>query len=210
MGVKKLMVESRTYIFVFAALFLYGCSSGSDNPGTQTTAVAQNNDTSRVVITEPQPGNNISIIENMDDAQTNRRTDILNYTDSFLQLNYPDDWTLDNSDPDISAQFLTPGINELGGRNACTLISSFEPGRSLLLVIQEIFDFLDQNPEPVTSFINVNGTDMARIDGNVTMQGVVLALNTQTAYEDEYVHSIFCFGISAEDIDLVFGSMEIF
>jgi len=60
-----------------------------------------------------------------------------------------------------------------------------------------------------TSFPAVNGFDMSRIVGTITLFGLTFEVTTQIAYENESAHVVQCFDVDPEDIELIFNSMVI-
>jgi len=125
-------------------------------------------------------------------------------------LNYPEGWILDTSSDSASAQFLDPNLNEEQGQNNCGLLSDAVPNSNLVEITAGFLSLYDENPAPDISFVNVNGVEMTRIKGTISLFGVVLESNSQIAYENQIAHAIQCVGnISPEDIALIFDSLVI-
>ncbi len=181
------------FLVVFSVIV--GCSSSG------SSSTEQNGGTQNVDVAELDSSN-----APLGDTAQNR--EVVSYSTSFLQLDYPATWTLNTSIEDVEAQFLAPGINESGGKNNCTLVSALEPEKSLAQVIDEAYVYYNEDSSLKTAFIDVNGTDMARIEGTLYLEDT--PIYNLLAYQDSYTHSIFCFGLTPEEVDLIFSSVKFF
>ncbi len=126
-----------------------------------------------------------------------------------MRLSYPEGWFLDTTNESFSAQFFEPDLNGQQGANNCTLLSTAIPGSSLIQGVDEFLGLYDDVPAPQTSFVNVNGTEMARIVGTITVFGVTIDTTHQIAYENQIAHVVQCLNVDPADVDLIFNSMVI-
>ncbi len=126
-----------------------------------------------------------------------------------MRLNYPEGWILNTMSEEVNAQFLEPGLNAEGGQSNCGLISDLAPGASLVELTAEFLELYDDFPEPQTSLVIVNGTDIARIDGTITVIGVTIDSSSQLAYENQIAHAVLCVDVDPENAELIFNSMVI-
>jgi len=200
--VARLKTQCVRAIFFSLALTLFGCSSsGSDDDSIPSVPGSQ--------VGLNELGNGSGSSSNNITSETNpSNIDVTTFTTSLLQLNYPSDWTVDTSDSDIEAQFFSNKFNEFGGVNNCVLISDFAPGGSLLELTDVTLDLFATTPMPDVSFVTVNGTSMSRISGNLDQ--VPIQTDMQLAYEDSYIYAVLCFGLTPEELNVFFDSMNVF
>lgn len=130
-------------------------------------------------------------------------------SDTFLQFDYPVDWTVDNSDPTLTG-LLSPAFSGSGGSLvSCVFGSTFAPGSSLAEVTDLSADALETLPEPQFEFLTLNGTPVSRITGNVSNQGLVISGVQQIAYEDSFFHLMICVGDLSDETTLILNSMVV-
>ena len=132
------------------------------------------------------------------------------FSDEFFRVTYPQDWTIDVTDPDFSATISDPNPNQAGGNNLCVIDSVFEPGSSLSDQVDGAVADLDSFPQPQVTFLEVNGEQAARVTGNLTDDdGVVLLVAAQVVYQTdiELANSVICLGFDASEYQPVFDSM---
>ena len=134
---------------------------------------------------------------------------ISTYTDNFIRTNYPAEWTLNTSLSSVSAQFLAPEQTATGGNPNCTVDTVFEPGSTLTELTERTLTLFNTDPEPVTNLVTVNGVEMTRSTGTITLFTFKSDATQQVAYEDDYFHTIVCFSTPQADTDLVLDSMEL-
>lgn len=142
-------------------------------------------------------------------VQVQSNPETLTYTDTFLQIDYPASWILENNVDGIDAQFLSPEINEFGGSDNCTVVSAFAPDTNLESITNEVIFLFDSRPAPRTSYLTVNGTPMSRTFGSYTFFGITNDdVVLQLAYSNNYFHQIFCFS-GAGEREVILDSMVV-
>jgi hypothetical protein len=145
----------------------------------------------------------------VDDSEvTQDNTDPLTsrYTDSFLQLDYPEDWTLDlNPGFGVSARFQAPETTQLGGNASCGVSSSLQPGSSLAEQTENTRNLFNPALVSETTLLTINGTQASRFVVNANPVS-----RWQLAYADEYFHLVDCSGISEEEATRLFESVLVF
>ncbi len=203
---KTLMLRT---LLISLALTLFGCSSSSDDDDTTPddsvsqvgTNEANGNTTTNNTVTGNTNGAGSS--DNITSNTNQSNIDVTSYSTSLIRLNYPSDWIVDTSNDALDAQFLSSAF---GGSN-CGVGSTFAPGGSLLELTEAFVDLFDAQPIPDVSFVTVNGTSMSRVSGQIASAGTDGA--AQLAYEDSYVHILFCVGLTPDELNVFFDSMEI-
>ena len=212
------MIKQTRFFFHRKLLFLPlvlsllagGCGSGSTEDPGSTVQTTQTTINGQVTPTEV---NNSSNSSTTNTSTTNENifvnTNAQQYVDSFVQLSYPEGWILDTSNTDVTALFLEPELNDSGGRKNCLLISDSLTGLNLIENVDALLELYNDNPAPQTSFVNVNGAEMARITGKLTSFGVAVDATHQVAVDRESTHYIQCVGVEPDDVELIFNSMVI-
>lgn len=171
-------------VLISAVFFLASCGGGSGG--------SSNSDDGPVVVT------------------SNQSVEI--YQDSFVRLTYPSDWTLDTSDPNVSALFRAPEMTAAGGNPSCNINSIFAPGVTLLDAVDIGLEGFLEDPEPEVSFLTINGTAMARVSGLIDLpqSAITVEATIQYAQQDDTVHQLTCgAGVSQEETNLILDSLEI-
>lgn len=187
--------------FLYLPFALALAASGCDNSSSANESGVN------VLVTPSEMSN--SSDNGTTDVNNQESTDAQQYEDAFVRLSYPEDWILNTMAEAADAQFLEPGLNAQGGQSNCGLISEPVPGASLVEFTAEFLDIYNDFPEPQTSFIIVNGTDMARINGTITALGVTIDAPSQLAYKNGIAHAVLCVAVDPENVELIFNSMVI-
>ncbi len=181
-------VNFHSAVIFSLVLLISGCGGGASDDD-------DNNPQTPPVITDPQTNNAGGQV----------------YSDNFLQLNYPDDWTLSTDSADLSAQLFDSVVNEFGGNANCGIDSTFDPSISLIEATDDILDLFDDTPAPQTSFIEISGVPAARVSGNLTLFGITLETTAQLVHEDDinFVHLVLCAGVDEDDLALILNTMQL-
>jgi len=132
--------------------------------------VADNNPDSQTVYltSSVDPAESISTLSSCSDSTPLSSSQTLRYTDTFLQIDYPSDWTVITSNPTVSAILVSPQETSSGGNTNCTVNSVFFANSSIAAVANELStSIFNAEPTPQISFLEVNGTSMSRISGRL-------------------------------------------
>jgi len=78
----------------------------------------------------------------------------------------------------------------------------------LLELTDVTLDVFATTPMPDVSFVTVNGTSKSRISGNLDQASI--QTDMQLVYEDSYIHAVLCFGLTPEEINVFFDSINVF
>ncbi len=190
-----------TIIIVLSALM---SACGGDSDGSRATPGNDGNtDTQTNPIVDPQTGPQTGPQPNPQPAQL--------YSGEYIQLSYPQDWTVSLDNPELSAQIFAPEFNEFNGRANCAISRFASAGESLIESTAYFVNIFDDTPEPQVQFIELNGDSAARIYGTYSASSESLESDLQLMQEpdSDIAHIVFCLDVDRDDISLILDSMRL-